>query len=153
MRSQSVPTNRDLYGVNFMRRFFNLFGRIKSFEIVTLHISGMMPQVTEYEIVKSGGNAEISQYAVEYNNGEKVRQLQKSAVCSAEDALEMMNKCRLILWDGFRGKRPAGVKDGTDFTFKATVNKGKEIYAAGSQRFPKHYGDFTVWLRETLNGK
>ncbi|MBQ4598824.1 MAG: hypothetical protein IJB19_02820, partial [Clostridia bacterium] len=34
------------------------------------------------------------------------------------------------------------IKDGTNFILKATVNEGKEIYATGSQRFPRHYGDF-----------
>lgn len=135
-----------------MRSIFNLFGKIKSFEIVTLHTSGMR-HVTDYEIKKSGENAEISQYAVGYRDGEKVRQLQKRAECSADRALELMNKCRLLSWDGYHGKRPKGIKDGTDFIFKATVNDGKEIYATGSQRFPRHYGDFRDGLREMLNNK
>ena len=135
-----------------MKRFFNLFGKIKSFEIVTLHTSGMR-HVTDYEIVMNGDEAEVSQYAVGYRDGEKVRQLEKRAVCSAEYALKLMNKCRLLSWDGFHGKRPKGVKDGTNFIFKATVNEGKEIYATGSQRFPRHYGDFRDGLSEILNNK
>ena len=133
-----------------MRSIFNLFGKIKSFETVTLHTSGMR-YVTDYEIVKSGENAEVSQYTVGYRDGEKVRQLQKRAVCSAKCALKLMNKCRLLSWDGYHGKRPKGIKDGTNFIFKATVNEGKEIYATGSQRCPWHYGDFSDGLREMLN--
>ena len=134
-----------------MRNIINLFGKIKSFETVTLHTSGMR-HMTDYEIVMNGGEAEVSQYAVGYRNGEKVRQLQKRAVCSAERALKLMNKCRLLSWDGFNGKRPKGIKDGTNFIFKATVNGGKEICATGSQRFPPYYRGFKDGLYEILRG-
>ena len=130
----------------------NLFVKIKSFETVTLHTSGMR-HVTDYEIVNRGDEAEISQYAVGYCDGEEVRQLQKRAVCSAKRALKLMNKCRLLSWDGFNGKRPKGIKDGTIFILKANVNEGKEIYATGSQRFPRHYRVFKDGLNEILNNK
>ncbi|MBQ7670990.1 MAG: hypothetical protein IJS45_09765 [Clostridia bacterium] len=132
-----------------MRRFFNLFGKIKSFEIVTLHTSGMR-HVTDYEIVNRGENAIFSKYSVVYRDSEKVRLLQKRAECSAKRALKLMNKYRLFSWDGFHGKRPKGIKDGTDFIFKATVNEGKELYATGSQRFPRHYRDFKDGLNDLL---
>ena len=132
-----------------MRNIINLFGKIKSFEIVTLHTSGMR-HVTDYEIVKSGENAEISQYAVGYCDGEEVCQLEKRAECYAKRALKLMNKCRLLSWDGYHGKRPKGIKDGTNYIFKATVNGGKEICATGSQRFPRHYRDFTDGLNDLL---
>ena len=135
-----------------MRNVLNLFRRIRSFETVTLHTSGMR-HVTDYEIVNRGDEAEISQYAVGYCDGEEVRQLQKRAVCSAKRALKLMNKCRLLSWDGFNGKRPTGIKDGTIFILKANVNEGKEIYATGSQRFPRHYRVFKDGLNEILNNK
>jgi len=53
-----------------------------------------------------------------------------------------MYKYRLFSWDGFHGKRPKGIKDGTDFIFKATVNGGKEICVTGSQKFPPYYRGF-----------
>ena len=134
-----------------MRNFFGLFKRSRSFEKVTLHTSGMR-HVTDYEIVNRGDEAEISQYAVGYRSGDQVRQLQKRAVCSAKRALKLMNKCRLLSWDGFHGQRPKGIKDGKNFIFKATVNEGKEIYATGSQRFPPCYRDFTDGLYEMLRG-
>ena len=132
-----------------MISIIGLFGKIKSFEKVSLQTSGMR-RVTEHEIVIKDGNAEASQYAVGYRDGEEVRQLQKRAVCSVEHALKLMNKCRLLSWDGFHGKRPKGIKDGTDFIFKAAVNEGKEIYATGSQRFPPRYRAFTDGLYEIL---
>ncbi len=139
------------FGEIIVRNIINLFVKIKSFETVTLHTSGMR-HVTDYEIVNRGDEAEISQYAVGYCDGEEVRQLQKRAVCSAKRALKLMNKCRLLSWDGFHGQRPKGIKDGKNFIFKATVNEGKEIYATGSQRFPPCYRDFTDGLYEMLRG-
>ena len=114
------------FGEIIVRNIINLFVKIKSFETVTLHTSGMR-HVTDYEIVNRGDEAEISQYAVGYCDGEEVRQLQKRAVCSAKRALKLMNKCRLLSWDGFHGQRPKGIKDGKNFIFKATVN---EVYEA-----------------------
>lgn len=135
-----------------MISIIGLFGRIKSFEKVALQTSGMR-HVTDYEIVIKDGRAEVSQYAVGYRDGEKVRQLQKRAVISAKRAMDLMNKCRLLSWDGYHGERPKGIKDGTNFIFKATLNEGKEIYATGSQRFPPHYHDFKNGLYEILNNK
>ncbi|MBQ7444999.1 MAG: hypothetical protein IJS71_03555 [Clostridia bacterium] len=132
-----------------MRNIANLFKKIRSFEIVTLHTSGMR-HVTDYEIVMKGDEAEVSQYAIGYRDGEEVRQLQKRALCPAERALKLMNKCSLLSWDGYHGNRPKGIKDGTNFIFKAIVNGGKEIYATGSQRFPLHYSDFKEGLYEIL---
>ncbi len=133
-------------------RLINLFGKIKSFETVTLHTSGMR-HVADYEIVMKDGGAEVSQYAVGYVEGEEVRRLTKRAVCSADRALKLLNKCRLLSWDGFHGNRPKGLKDGTNFILKAKVNGDREIYATGSQRFPAHYRDFKDGLAKILSGQ
>ena len=58
-----------------MRNIINLFGKINSFEIVTLYTIGMR-HVTDYEIVKSGENAIFSKYSVVYRDSEKVPLLQ-----------------------------------------------------------------------------
>lgn len=107
-----------------------------------------MRHVTDYEIVKSGENAIFSKHSVVYRDSEKVRLLQKRAECSAKLALKLMNKYRLFSWDGFHGKRPKGIKDGTDFIFKATVNGGKEICATGSKKFPPYYRGFEDGLND-----
>ena len=135
-----------------MRNIINLFVKIKSFETVTLHTSGMR-HVTDYEIVMNGDEAEVSQYAVGYRDGEKVRQLEKRAVCDRETVLQLLNGCCVLSWNGFHGRHPRGVRDGTMFTFRATVNGGEKISADGSQNFPKHFRDFTKGLYEILNGK
>ena len=55
--------NKFGFGEIIVRNIINLFVKIKSFETVTLHTSGMR-HVTDYEIVNRGDEAEISQYAV-----------------------------------------------------------------------------------------
>ena len=133
-----------------MRNIIGLFGRIKSFETVTLHKSGLR-HVTDYEIVMNGEEAEVSKYEIGYCDGKKVRRLDKRAVCSAKRALKLMNRCRLLSWDGFHGKRPRGIKDGTMFSFDAVINDRK-IHADGSQKIPESYRDFTDGLYEILQG-
>lgn len=130
-----------------------MFGKrkIESFEIVTLRISGMR-HVTEYEIVMKDGKAEVSRYEIRFTQGKNVeRVLEKSVVCGEEKALKLLNDCKLLSWNGFHGEHPRGVKDGTTFTLKATVNGDKQIYANGSQNFPRHYRDFTDGLYDILN--
>lgn len=122
---------------------------IVSFEIVTLHTSGMR-HVTEYEIVQKDGQAEVSQYAIRFSKEEDRRLLEKRAVCSIADILKLLNDCRLLSWDGFNGPHPKNVLDGTMFTLKAVVNGDRKIFAEGSQNFPRHYRDFTDGLYEIL---
>lgn len=131
-----------------MRNIKLLFEKINSFEIVTLHTSGMR-YIADHEIVNNGDNAIVSQYAIEHRDGEKVRHLQKRAKCSMKFMLELMNKCRLLSWDGFYGKHPKGIKDGIMFSFDATIND-KKIHADGSQNFPSHYRDFTDGIYKIL---
>ena len=102
---------------------------IISFDIVTLRESGMRC-TAEYEIVVKDGKAEVE--------------------CSIDDVLKLFNDCRLLSWNGFDGPHPRGVCDGIMFTFKASVNDGKKIYASGSQNFPRHYRDFTNGLYNLL---
>ena len=118
---------------------------ILSFEIVTLHMSGMR-YTGEIEIVMKDGKAEVSQYAIRFTRSEDRRVLEKRAVCDAQNVLKLLNDCKLLSWDGFNGPHPKGVLDGTMFTLNATVNGDKKIHASGSENFPKHYRDFTNGL-------
>lgn len=116
--------------------------KIESVEKVFLRISGM--RITqEFEIIFAQDRAEISEYRMYCaEGGGWERRLEKSAVCPAEEFLNLMNECEILFWDGFYGKHPRGVHDGEMFLFQATVNGGREIRAEGSQNFPKHYREF-----------
>ena len=124
--------------------------QIESFEIVTLHTSGMR-FTAEHEIVMRGSDAEITEYAIRYvdHTDERVPQAQK--VCSVQQVLRLLNDCRLLNWDGFHGPHPKHVRDGTMFTLTATVNGGRTIRAEGSENFPKHYREFTDGLYALLH--
>lgn len=124
---------------------------VASFSEVRLRLSGM--RITEvYEILCRGGAAELSLYRLSYENHEENYHLQQRVTAPAGDIIELLNRCGVIRWDGFYGKNPRGVRDGTMFRFSATVNGERKISADGSNNFPKHYRDFTAALREMLNG-
>ena len=126
-------------------------GMIDSFEIITLHESGMR-YVVEYEFIMKEEGVEISQYGIRFAKDQERRILEKRVVCSKDDVIKVLNDCGMRSWDGFHGPHPKGVKDGIMFRLKATVNEGESIYAEGSQNFPKHYRDFRDWLYTMLNG-
>ena len=131
--------------------FFRLKNKkIDSFEIISFHTSGMRHS-TYYEIICKDGKAEITQYHNKHSDGETERVVEKQAVCGADEFIKLLNDCRITSWNGFHGRHPRGVKDGTMFTFKAKVNGGTEIFAEGSQNFPKHYHDFRDGLYALLN--
>ena len=125
--------------------------QIESFEIITLHTSGMRYSA-DVEIVMKGDAAEVSQYQIRYRYPEDERILEKRVSVSCDTMLKLLNECRLLSWDGFHGKHPRGVRDGTMFSLYAVVNGDKKIRADGSQNFPKHYRDFTDGLYKMLNG-
>ena len=123
--------------------------RIDSFRRITVSESGMR-QTIEYEILRKNGKAEISLYDISYCDGEKRRVLRKRALCDEGCVLDALNKCRVFGWNGFYGRHPRGVRDGTAFSFFAEINGGVEIKASGSQKFPKFYRDFTDLLYGVL---
>lgn len=124
--------------------------KIDSFEKITLNLSGMR-YMTEFELLMKDGKAEVSQYGFKFVPGKDQRVLQKRVTCDAQTALELLNGCNVLSWDGFYGAHPRGVKDGTMFTLKATVNEGKSIYASGSQNFPRNFDEFTDGLHKILS--
>ena len=127
-------------------------GKIDSFEIVTLHLSGMR-FTTEYEIVMKDGQAEVSEYTILYGNQEDRRRLDRRVLCGIETALKLLNDCKVLSWDGFSGPHPRGVLDGIMFRFSAVVNGGKNISAQGSQNFPRHFHDFRDGLYQILRNE
>lgn len=123
---------------------------VAAFSAIRLKISGM--RITEvYEILCRGGETEISQYWLRFESHEEKYILQKRAIVPSGDMLALLNQCRILKWDGFSGKNPPHVLDGTMFGFTATVNDNRRICASGSNNFPKHYRDFTDALHRMLN--
>ena len=128
-----------------------LFGskKIASVESVTLTLRGMRGS-TVYEIVNDTEQLELRFYREFYSNGESVLKLENSTVVDTCAFIEFMNNCGVIRWDGFHGKHPRNVNDGTMFSFTAIVNDGQTIRADGSENFPKGYREFVRGLNNML---
>jgi len=123
---------------------------ITSIEKMTLTLQGMR-FCNVYEITNENGKTELRRFRKVYSNGADTLVPEASAVCDIADFIELMNTCGVICWDGFYGKHPKNVMDGTMFDFMATVNGGQEISAAGSENFPKGYHDFVRELNKILS--
>ncbi|MBS7262510.1 MAG: hypothetical protein KIG36_02760 [Eubacteriales bacterium] len=124
---------------------------IISFEIVTLSLSGMRGKV-EYEIIARSPRAEVSYYTYRCaKNGGFERKPEERALCDEATILKLLNDCDLLSWDGFHGKHPRDVLDGTMFRLTATLNDGQTVRADGSQNFPKHFREFRDGLYAILH--
>ncbi|MBR5340544.1 MAG: hypothetical protein IK151_01310 [Erysipelotrichaceae bacterium] len=124
---------------------------VDSFEMLNFRTSAMRSS-EEYEILLKDDKAEVSFYNYRIVDGDYKRVLEKQVICDKEKVLKLLNDCKILAWDGFRGDHPKGVSDGTMFTLKAVVNDQK-IYADGSENFPKYYREFNNGLRELLEAE
>lgn len=155
VKKAAVPTVIGVVLLSILTRvgvmFFNSISTesITAFESLNLQLRGM--RITEeYELKANGKDTEISYYNMSYANGKEERVLIKRTVCETQTVIDSLNGFNVMGWDGFRGKHPKGVLDGTMFTLTATVNGGRVISANGSQNFPKHFNEFEQWLYELL---
>ena len=123
--------------------------KINDIEFLNLHLSGM--RITEeYEFLVNGNETEISYYNMSYASGKEERRLIKRTTCDTQTVINSLNEFGVKKWDGFSGKHPKGVLDGTMFRLTATINGSQKLSANGSQNFPKHFHEFEAWLYELL---
>ena len=120
--------------------------RIVSVETMTLILHGMRGS----HVYKFDGEDGLRRYRKVYSGGEDVLELEKSAPCSMQAMIDLMNTCGILRWDGFYGEHPKNVRDGIMFRFEATVNGEKTVKAEGSENFPKGYRDFVRALDTML---
>ena len=101
-----------------------------------------MRYVYEYIIRMNGQKAEVSRHRPEFRDGEEESVSECSVLCDFEQILKLLNRCKVLSWDGFEGKRPKGILDGITFYLYGIVNDGRKIEARGSQRFPYRFYEF-----------
>lgn len=123
--------------------------KINSFEKITLSLSGMRIR-EEYEIICIDDRAQLSRYTIMYSDGKDNRRLEQRVDADCDEIIGILNNCNILKWDGFYGKNPPHVLDGTMFNFSAKVNDGKTINASGSNNFPKNYWEFQNALYDIL---
>ena len=134
--------------MNFLIKKGNNY--ITSVQDFTLKISNMRTTYL-YKIRHNDNAQKLERYQEFFVNGEVRFDLEKSSYCTNDEIIELMNNCKVMKWDGFHGKHPKNVSDGTMFSFTATVNDGQIIRADGSQNFPKGYCEFVRALDEMLS--
>ena len=122
---------------------------VTSAQTMTLTLRGMRGGYV-YKFDGEGNATELRRYREAYSGGEDELVLESSVPCGAQTMIELMNTCGILRWDGFHGKHPKNVSDGIMFRFEATVNGGQEIFADGSENFPKGYREFVRALDAML---
>ena len=136
-------------GLIMFRINHNSKERITEFESILLTESTMRGS-SEFEIINKGETSEIALYGIYYNSGERERRPKEKTSCNTSAVIEILNECGVLSWEGFHGKHPKHVSDGTMFTFEAKVNGDTLIKADGSENFPKNYRIFREWLYESI---
>ena len=115
---------------------------VDSYERIQLILCGMRGTI-QIDIAKKDENESvISKYWVDSGKKNDEFRLEKRVTVKNEMILDLLNRHKIMCWDGFRGKHPKYAKDGIMFRFTAVVNDGKTIRADGSQNFPKNFTAF-----------
>ncbi len=122
---------------------------VTSVEKMTLTLHGMRGSCV-YKFETEGDMRELRRYQIVYSDGEDRLELEKSAPCSMQTMIDLMNSCGILRWNGFLGEHPKNVRDGIMFRFEAAVNGEQTVKAEGSENFPKGYRDFVRALDTML---
>lgn len=122
---------------------------LTDFERVTLLITGMRYR-EKLEAMKAEDGVAIAEYECRYTKDGEEWIPEAHVTMPFDEYIAFANDCRLTKWDGFSGKNPPGVLDGTMFSMEALVNDGKRIRADGSNNFPKGYREYVQKLHELL---
>ena len=122
---------------------------ITVFENVILTVSGMRGTI-EYRLMHSATNYVLSFYVDRYIDGSDTRELKRSVTCEFKEISDLLNRCDVLNWNGFKGQHPKGVLDGDMFEFGAAVNDGKIIKAQGSANYPKGYHELITAFTKIL---
>ncbi len=117
------------------------------FKRITIRESGMMAQVTEYELLKTDDGITVSQYFGRwslYDGAGREECLYKKVEgdkAMYEKFAKLAANCNVKGWDGFDGV-DMEVLDGQSIMVEAELADGKTIYAHGSNSYPAGYFEF-----------
>ena len=128
------------------------------FESFTLSETGMRAAKEAYEAKRTADGVQLSHYfAMSHWSEEKndyVEERTDETVIDGGEELYMYlagltHACDMPGWDGFSGSDPH-VLDGTMFTFRAKLADGTQVYATGSNAYPKRYHAFRQGLSSMI---
>lgn len=103
----------------------------------------------EYRLTENG----VAYSAYVKKDGIPDEQAFKAAVDGefADKLTALLNKYNIAGWDGFQ-KYNKLVLDGNSFTLSVKTSDGRDIYANGYMRWPKHYREARDELTELFHG-
>lgn len=143
IRSRNKGNNKESTGEKDM--FFKK-KTIDSFSTIKFKLSGMRI-MHEYVVECDGETSKIKDEIPFHNNDENDK---IEIICQTQEIIDILNKCKVLSWDGFYGKHPKDVLDGTMFSLDAVVNDGKKISANGSQNFPKGFHELESFFYQKM---
>lgn len=134
-------------------------GGTVEFKSFTISERGMTAQIYGYEGIRTENGMHL-EYFVSYSMWDDEANEYKEyrdvihAIDGGDELYEkvgsIMKQCKVDKWDGFQGKNPAGVLDGSSMSFKMELPDGTIATASGTNNFPKGYGDFQDALYELV---
>ena len=122
--------------------------KIRSFVKAELSISSAR-STTVFELINKGEKTEITSYSLPPGSDSE-RRLEKRAAADTEEITRLLNDCRVLNMNGFKGKNPRNIRDGYMFSLSVEVNDGIMIRASGSNKYPRHFREFKEKITELL---
>ena len=125
------------------------------FESFILSESGMRAEKEAYEAKRTADGVQFSHYFAVSRWSDEAKEyveerMNETVIDGGEELYlylaGLTHACDTPGWDGFSGSDPR-VLDGTTFTFRAKLADGRQVYATGSNAYPKHYHEFRQGLR------
>lgn len=132
--------------------------KISSFQKIEMSVTGTAANTDLYEVISDGSEIIISFYSGGWNYNDNIskeeclikrKKLGKQAY---EYIIELMNRYKVMSWDGF-SKTDPDILDGESISFFAAVNDNINIEAHGSNASPKFYYRFQDAIEDLLNRK
>lgn len=104
-----------------------------------------------YEIEKTESGVKLSRIYENMADDERtvVREIEGDKTL-LEDIQKTLGEYGVESWDGFYGKNPPDVLDGSSMSFNCTMSDGRKLSASGSNNFPNNYGAVERYISNML---
>ena len=107
-----------------------------------------------FDIDNKGDEIEVKYYEGEYYEDKgNASEHKKTVICDAEEFIELMNRCKVMGWDGFYSDSTYEGYNAITYEFSSIVNDGQTINFYGVDSVPEGYEDFYHELCRMLDGE
>ncbi len=124
-----------------------------SFKRLTLRISGMAVEVTEYELLKTENGMNAALYFGRWQYDELIARrdcLRSQKDCPADEYERfntLLNSLKVVKWNGRSYNNPM-VLDGESFSLEIELSDGRILYCHGTNSWPDGYRTLESAVRE-----